>query len=182
MSTKEIEQLIEKYEEGLTDIKEELALREFFMGGDVPAHLKHYREIFGYFNGQKRETLPGPDFDHAFETKILMATEESPVVAMFPNRGRIAYISSIAAGVLLVVGLFFTFLTGLPEREQEGKTMTYNDTEFDNARQALMLVSVNLNSGLEQVQRLDAFDKAMHNMELFNKFYQYQPININPDK
>ena len=45
-----------------------------------------------------------------------------------------------------------------------------------------MMVSANLNTGLKQVERFRIVDKAMKNMQIFNKFYQYQTIIINPDE
>jgi hypothetical protein len=53
---------------------------------------------------------------------------------------------------------------------------------YTDASEALLLVSGNLNHGLKHVEQLHMVDKAMKNMELFNKFYQYQPVIINPDE
>jgi hypothetical protein len=182
MNIKEIENLIEKYEAGATSRLEETAMQDFFRNGDIPDHLKIYRELFACYACDQQESLPNPEFEKQFEASI-SATGADPIVVPFPTRrSRITYISSLAAGVLLVIGLFFTFRNDLVKRDAMNASLASREMIFSDASQALLLVSVNLNTGLNQVQRITAFDKALHNMELLNKFYQYQPIIINPDE
>ena len=53
---------------------------------------------------------------------------------------------------------------------------------FTEANEALMIFSSNFNAGLKQMEHLNMVNKAMNNLQLFNRFYQYQTIIINPDE
>jgi len=56
MELARIENLLEKYFEAATTIKEEAVLKEFFAQEEVPAHLLKYKEMFNYFNDSALET------------------------------------------------------------------------------------------------------------------------------
>jgi hypothetical protein len=54
----EIEQLLEKYFEGLTTSEEEAMLRRFFTSGNVPANLMMYKPLFAYFDNEIKKSKP----------------------------------------------------------------------------------------------------------------------------
>jgi hypothetical protein len=181
MNTREIEALIEKYYEGETSLDEERILREFFSGPGVPGHLATHSAMFAWFDSE----LDTAAEDAAFEAKMdaLLSSEDqgTPVVPFRRDRGRILYFSGIAASVLLVVGLFFTFRQDVFKAGQRDRMAVNTQAAYAEASEALLIVSSNLNNGLKVMGRLEAMDKAMKNLQLFNKFYQYQSIIINPD-
>lgn len=74
MDYKDIEQLLERYWQCETSPEEEAALRAFFLGKDVPAHLLRYKSLFVYQQKQ-REIRLGDDFDARILARI-----EKPVV------------------------------------------------------------------------------------------------------
>ena len=98
------------------------------------------------------------------------------------NRSRFVYITGIAATILLLIGLFFTYRQDVFKGKQSVKNSFDRELAYTEASEALLIVSSNLNTGLKQVSRLQMVDKAMKNIQLFNKFYQYQTIIINPDQ
>ncbi len=182
MNTSEIEALLDKYYEGTTTIIEEQILRDFFIRQDIPAHLMQHQPLFAYFADMQKIEYD----DQAFKQTLLGELSGNPdqpvVVEMHPNRGRLRLISTIAASILLLIGLFFTFQHDIFKGTLTLSTKAVPEMAYADASEALMLVSGNLNNGLKQVERLEMVDKAMKNMQLFSKFYQYQPIIINQDE
>jgi len=177
MNTKEIEKLLVKYEEGETTLQEEQQLKEFFYRPEVPEHLQSYRFIFHYFDATKKEKISDPDFELKTDKRLT----ETPVIRINLKRNRILYISSLAAGVLLVIGLFFTFRNDVFKKKAIKDPSTDPAYTYTEVQHALLIVSFNLNIGLDQFQRFKPIDKAMQNIQKISKFYQYQSIIINPD-
>ena len=182
MTTNEIEVLLERFFEGNTSLREEKVLRDFFNGQSVPDHLKLYQPLFTYFKEEVLEDIQDHDFEQKLTSLITDIPFDAPVVRKLPARRSFMFISSIAAGILLLIGLFFTikndvFKGKLTQTEQSAPEIAYAE-----ASEALMMVSGNLNQGLKHVERLKMVDKAMNNMQRFNKFYQVQSIIINPDE
>ncbi|MEI7724288.1 MAG: hypothetical protein WCK09_04240 [Bacteroidota bacterium] len=182
MTTNEIEVLLERFFEGNTSLREEKVLRDFFNGQSVPDHLKLYQPLFTYFKEEVLEDIQDHDFEQKLTSLITELPFDAPVVRKLPARRSFMFISSIAAGILLLIGLFFTikndvFKGKLTQTEQSAPEIAYAE-----ASEALMMVSGNLNQGLKHVERLKMVDKAMNNMQRFNKFYQVQSIIINPDE
>ena len=56
MELAKIENLLEKYFEAETSIKEEAILKEYFSQDEVPEHLNQYKDLFGFFNESSHET------------------------------------------------------------------------------------------------------------------------------
>ena len=76
MDYKYIEQLLERYFQCETTLKEEEILRSFFSQDDVPVWLAEYKALFDYESMQ--EQILGDDFD---ERVMALIEKESPVKA-----------------------------------------------------------------------------------------------------
>jgi hypothetical protein len=105
----------------------------------------------------------------------------TPVVRMAGIRRRILVASAIAAGFLILAGLFFTLRHDLVNRKLNHPGGPEAEIAMVNAREALLMVSGNLNHGLRQAEKIRSVEKAFDELQHFNKFYQYQPIIINQD-
>jgi len=181
MNTSRIETLLGKFYEGTTTLEEEGELASFFGGNEVPEHLRPHQPLFAFYAGEQKvemkEPVPG-----LFPFAQSPAHEAAPQVErMHQYRRRLLLIGSVAAGLLILAGLFFTY-----QYDQSGRMPKKSGTAdlrlaYADTREALILVSANLNTGLRQVERLQMVDRAMKNIQLFNKFYQYQSAIINPD-
>jgi hypothetical protein len=182
MTTSEIEALLEKFYEGDTTLREEKVLRDFFLGENVPEHLKSHQSMFTYFSAEQRVEIPDLNFEQKLAGQFPEEAFEVPVIRMHNNRYRLSYVTAIAASVLLFIGLFFTFQKEMFNKSPELSGTPSPELVYADASQVLLLVSGNLNHGLQQVEKLQVVEKAMTNMQLFNKFYQYQTIIINPDE
>ncbi len=187
MNLKEIEELLEKFYEGRTTAAEESQLKDFFMSGEVPPQLSEHAELFRYYAKAGKEELQDPEF----ESRLLSAIQERPAILGYPGRRKLFSITSIAAGILLLAGLIFTFRNDVFKRSSKNTINT--EIAYLQAKNALAMLSSNLNTGLEQaqklgnfqlgikeVQKLQAFQRGIDQMNKFSKFYQYQQIIINP--
>ena len=182
MNTREIEVLLEKYYEGDTSLNEEKLLRDFFSTKEVPAHLKSHQALFAFFNEQQRQEIGAAGSGKKVFLQPTEQSSEEQVAAISPNRRRFLYIAGIAATVLLLISMFFTLQYDIFKNKNVPLISGKTELAYNQASEALLVVSSGLNTGLIQVSRLKAVDKAMKNMQLFHKFYQYQPIIINPDE
>jgi hypothetical protein len=182
MNTSGIETLLGKYYEGNTSLQEEKILRDFFMDKDVPAHLKLHQPLFTYCGEEQQEEIRTRDFEKKLTAQLTHEVSEIPVVHMGPARNRLVYLTGIAASIVLLAGLFFTFQYEVFKGSKNSTGNPDREIAYANATEALMMVSGNLNNGLKQVEHLQMLEKAMDDMQLFNKFYQAQTIIINPDE
>jgi hypothetical protein len=176
MNSREIEKLLMKFYEGGTTLAEEEKIREFFLSEEIPPHLSSDAELFLGMAGASGEKIGDPSFEEEFLSRI----DTTPVVHIDSRRNRVLYISGIAAGILLLTGLFFTFRNDIYQRsaneELQDPVAAYAQT-----RKALMLVSSNLNTGLDKILYLSEFSKGMENVQKISAFYKHQTIIINPD-
>jgi len=190
MNTKEIEDLLEKYYEGLTSLEEEKQLCEFFLEDIVPSYLAPYADLFRSFAESRQEEISDPEF----EEKFLKAIEETPVISMYSKKRRLIYITGLAAGVLLLIGLFFTFTKDVFTKPPKN-TITNPDLAYAETQKALLMLSENFHTGISQIEKLQAFDKGIEQLQnlqrfdqgilqvqKFSEFYKFQKLVFNPDE
>lgn len=151
MKKEEIDSLLKKYYEGTSTEEDEKTLKDFFNWEDVPAGYEADREIFRYFTHSSKIPTPSDDF----EERIISSLGRPGSKTRSINRIILA-VSGIAAGVLIIIGLWFL----LPER---GIRDTYSDPQIAYAETLKILygVSEKLNSGaaaLEPVAKMNLND------------------------
>lgn len=181
MNTSEIEDLLEKYYAGETSLQEEKSLKEYFLNSEVPDTLKSHKQMFSLFNRESRQEISNPGFDQKISGLLGESLVNTPVIKIHHHKSRFLFITSIAASILILIGLFFTLSEDFLKKDTIYISESH-DMAYAEANEALLIVSSNLNAGLKQVERLQMVDKAMKNLQLFNKFYQCQSIIINPDE
>ena len=190
MNTKEIEDLLARYFEGETTLEEEMQLHDFFYSDIVPPHLAAYTEMFRAFDEAAKERMP----DAEFEQKFLRAIGETSVRPMHSRTKTLLFITSLAAGVVILVGFLFAYKHDLLSKYPKN-TITNPDLAYAETQKALLLLAGNFSTGITQVQKFQAFDKGMEqvkNLQSFDKgiqqvrkfsdFYKFQNLIINPDE
>jgi len=184
MKREELNKLLEKYYDGNTSEAEELSLRNFFCGDDIPAGYEAEKEIFRYYSGFEKipETSPG------FEKKILEAVDMNIGRSQILRKRRfVLSLVSSAASVLILTGTYLFFL------HRAGPRDTFSDPQLAYAETMKILynVSSRINHGtlpLNSLGRMhdfssksfEAFDRSAILIEEKMKNLEYirKAINI----
>ncbi|MDE0536361.1 MULTISPECIES: hypothetical protein [unclassified Tenacibaculum] len=124
MELANIEKLLEKYLDAETTLQEEKMLQEYFTSNNVAPHLQEYSMMFGYFKQSKDET---------FTQTIQLKPEKTKKNWKW---------LSVAASVVLLFSVFI----GNEEYQKYQQRK-----QFAQIKEALQLVSVNLNKGNEAI-------------------------------
>ena len=135
MELGKIEKLLDKYFEAATTVAEENMLRDYFNNQEVAPHLEKYAPLFSYLSHAKEERF----------------TKQVPLK---PRTYYYRWIS-VAAAVILGIGIYFGPETYRDYQEQREAEFVYNET-----RKALSLLASNLERGTEKVAYLNEFEQA----------------------
>jgi hypothetical protein len=151
-----IEELIEKYNNAETTLKEEGQLKVYFASDNVAPHLEQYKPLFQYFSESKKEQY----------------TKDVPLNT---KKTRLYQWISVAAVAVLMLGLLIPQVIGPSQEELKNREIamaTYDKTmealslisigmnEGKQQLNSLVLVSDNLNQGIEKAGRLSEFSKT----------------------
>ncbi|XRE44871.1 hypothetical protein ACIVBQ_003075 [Tenacibaculum discolor] len=120
MELANIEKLLDKYLDAETTLQEEQTLQEYFTSNNVAPHLQEHSMMFGYFKQSKDETF----------TKTIQLKPEK-------TKKNWKWLS-VAASVVL---LFSVFMGNEEYKKYQQRK------QFAQIKEALQLVSVNLNKG-----------------------------------
>lgn len=177
MNTREIKETIGRYFEGETTLDEERRLREYFLKEDVPVELAGYKRMFSLFGEERQTGISDTAFSEKLDAKLQAG--EGKTIPMVSLRSKRIYYASLAATLLLLIGIAAAIVwnMNLDRKEFAAKQLAY-----EQAREALMIVSSNMNSGIAQVQYLRAFDKGMEKIRMFSRFYEYQTLIVQPER
>ena len=172
MDQKKIKALLSDYYQGETSREDEDALMNYFLNSQVPAELEVDRLFFISLNESARGEIP----DGQFEEKLFAAIEEQGLKN--DRKGIITKllitVSGIAAGILILAGSYFLLI----EKQIEDRFLvteehsTIDDTQiaYNEARDALLLVSQVMNKGTGQLVALSRMTDATRELAMINKF------------
>lgn len=121
-----IEQLLERYFEGVTSTEEERTLRRFFTSGNIPDNLMMYKPLFAYFENEIKkaktdvvdatdQSVPGKDGSLPEGTTMTqiqppessLSGKEKETQSTSNHRNLILWLSGVAACAVLLIGTFF---------------------------------------------------------------------------
>ena len=103
MDYKYINQLLDRYWQGLTSVEEEHILHAFFSQESIPAELKPYQLLFAYEAKETTDDVLGEDFDRKLMAKI--ADQKTVKARVIPLSQRLRPIFKAAAMVAIVLTL-----------------------------------------------------------------------------
>lgn len=137
MELKVIEDLLEKYLEGETSVKEEEQLKEYFTSGEVAPHLEAYRPMFGYFAQAKTQRFSGK-------------------VTYSSGRRKVYSWVAVAASILILLGVV------TQQDNPSHEFGTYEDPELalQETKEALKMISRYMNTGTEELAYIEEFNSA----------------------
>ena len=126
-----IEQLLEKYDNGETTLQEEQQLKSYFSQETVAPHLEMYKPLFTYFLVNQQEQF----------------TKDVPLKS---NRTNLYKWISVAAVAVLMLGVYFN----RPISQEE--LGTYEDPEmaYNEVKKSLQMISTHLNKGASSINYL----------------------------
>ncbi len=140
-----IEELLEKYENGETTLKEEQQLKNYFSQETVAPHLEMYKPMFTYFLVNKQEQ---------FTKDIPLKTKK-----VFNYKW-----ISVAAVAVLMLGIYF-------ETSFNNDLGTYEDPQlaFNDFSKSMKMISSQFNKGASTVSYLNEVDKGTSALGYLNE-------------
>ncbi|MCF6351006.1 MAG: hypothetical protein L3J23_08275 [Flavobacteriaceae bacterium] len=138
MELHRIENLLDKYFDSNTTIKEEDMLKEYFVKNDVPSHLQDYKAMFIYFTQNKKEISSKP-----IQVKIKK------------NIWRVNWLMTAVAALLFFVAIY-KFLPKSPtDVELKEAQIAFNETQ-----KIFQLIANNLNKGNNAIAYLNEYENT----------------------
>jgi hypothetical protein len=172
MEPERIQDLLAEFYEGNTSREEEALLMDFFMHSDLPEGMEADRMLFLSLADAANEEIPDKDFD---EKIIALLSEPEEKKAIVKMKGFIYSVSGIAASILLLLGMYFF----IAERQSDVIISEYSEYTIDEAqlayeeaRNALLLISHVMNTGTRELEPLSRISDAAGELSVMNRFYQ----------
>lgn len=151
MELKNIESLLEKYEEGQTTLQEEAQLKHYFTTETVAPHLEVYRSLFTYFESNKQ--LP--------YQRLLPTTRSTSI--------RYRWFASAA-----VVAIMFSAFMTLSSRDQFIKLSNEEQFAYNETLKAFDLISNQMHKAKIPLNALNtvsnSFEKGQQNIVFLEEF------------
>jgi hypothetical protein len=141
MDLQTVEILLEKYFEGTTSIDEEKQLKAYFTSQDVAPHLEHYRNLFGYFKTEK---------EIEFDKKLPLQPSKQPKVKWI----------GIAASFIILFGMAWFFFHDNTKKPNDLGTFNNPEEAFQATQEALLLLSNEVNQGVEGIAVLKQYEET----------------------
>ncbi len=133
-----IEDLLDRYFEGMTSLEEERRLRRFFQQADLPDHLVPYQPFFRELDAAAEES-PGEDFDARLTERLQQSRPH--LSAHHPWGARLA---RVAALLLLALGAWW--LVPRPTGPQpQAQAIDWSRYEPESPEEALRITLQALN-------------------------------------
>lgn len=121
MTEENLKYLIDKYYNGTASDEEELLLKEFFNGNDIPEGYEEEKSLFRFYSASGEIPEPSPDFEDRLLKRIDKEDRRTPE---FSFRRYLLPALSAAAVVILLIGTFFVLRNNNEEYD------TYKDPKM----------------------------------------------------
>jgi len=168
MDFKKLEDLLEKYWMGDTDLHQESELRKYLLHPDLPEKYNKEALLFRYFEEERnleleKESMEGihPERD-LMENKSVKFPSRSNRIKNYSLLKMAAVISTIAVSSILIVNQF--------DREIESTeiiTDTFDNPEkaYEETKKALLLLSAKFGKGRKQVEKISIFSESQEKVQ-----------------
>lgn len=140
MELSKIDKLLERYENGRTSLAEEKSLREYFLNGDVPPHLRPYQLMFLYSAKEGKESL-----------------QEKP---QLQSKNKSFAWASVAAILIIALGIFFYNDSSRMLNENDLGTISDQELALEKTKETLNMVSQFMNEGTADLVYLKEFNNT----------------------
>ena len=160
MDYEQIKNLLNKYWACETDAAEEQLIRKYFSEqANLLPELEKERHLFGYYSNEAKSPVAGEDLTQKLKQSWL---EEPPVIRLPVWKRVLKYAAIIIP--LVVAGYLFYHDEPQDAHMLYTKEDTFKDSEeaIAETEKALMILSKNLNDGLEKAQSIKVFSEPVH--------------------
>lgn len=154
-----IKKLLERFYEGESTLTEEQELLDYFSQEPVPDELLPDKELFEAMRSTSGKPVDVPE---SLNERILSAIDEVDEKEVRVRRVSWLSLSGLAAGLLVLLGIYFMFLREEPSRNLIAED-TYEDPmmAYREAKKALSFVSYKFNQGTGELQPLKEVNETM---------------------
>ncbi len=169
MDQKRIEILLQKFYNGESSLEEERILQEFFSDAEkVPQKFRAEREQFMLYHEVNSEAMPSKDFLESLESMI---DSQSVKEIKLTSRRRLYRIASLAASIILFVGIYFAFMKIRTPRQTPVLADTYKNPEiaYQETQKVLYYVSEKLNQGTGELKNFSRLNEPAEQLKSFKK-------------
>ncbi|WP_100614825.1 hypothetical protein [Confluentibacter citreus] len=140
-----IEELLEKYENGETSLKEEQQLKNYFSQETVEPHLEIYKPMFAYFLVNQQEQ---------FTKDVPLSTKK-----VFNYKW-----ISVAAVVVIMLGIYLKSTI-----HNDLGTIQDPELAFNEVSKSLEMISKSFNKGTSTIGYLEEYDKGASTLGYLNE-------------
>ena len=175
MKSDQIRELLEKYYQGTTSLKEEKQLRDQFVSGDYPPEFSVEAGPFLCFAKAAKERIPDPELDREIE-KLLRSL---PASVARRRKKRIPWM--VAASVLLLGGLVFS-LRHINPRGVETASITNPQAAYAQVFNLMQSLSGKLDTPFAEANCLNRLNTRSNSLASISNLYTVQKFNNHPDE
>jgi hypothetical protein len=169
MDIKQLRKLLQKYYNGETTLKEENALRKYFLESPVTdEEFRSEREQFIMLDKLEKQDVPVKDFEKKLEALI----DNQKVIYPVFKRSKIwLQIAAVAASVLIIFGVYnsIKYLTGKPAYED---TIDDPYLAYEETKKTLLYISEKLNYGTRELENIDKLNNSVQKLRTVSKLNQ----------
>jgi hypothetical protein len=169
MDLKKIEILLQRFYNGESTLEEESFLREFFSDRDnVPENLRAEQEHFMIYRDAMDAESPSDDFFNRLEDLI---DDQSDKEIRLTRRRRLYQVFSIAASIILFVGIYITVVNIRAPKPETVIADTYKNPQlaYEETQKVLLYVSEKLNQGTGQLKNFSKLNEPVEQLKSFKK-------------
>ena len=166
--------LLEKYIESETSLAEEQQLLELFRSGDYPPEFENEANLVRYFAWEVSERKKYPEFERELKKR------EDSIPVMLPRYRRISRTTwMVAASIILLGGLLFTFRHEFPGYQKEASNKVKYKTH-DQSSKVMMLMYCTLISPDGKDCYKNVSQGAAQSLAIFHNLNNFQVCNTKP--
>ncbi|MBL4709144.1 MAG: hypothetical protein JKY48_11975 [Flavobacteriales bacterium] len=152
MSEAPIKDILERYYEGETTLKEEKQLVDFFSQESIPAELKSEQISFLFYQTTKQERIES-------DVLNLESIKESPT-KIISIRPLIKRFITVAASLVIISGAYYFI-----QKPSSNKHITYTEVSesqmaYLETKKALLLISQKLNKGTKNLDKISKLNEV----------------------
>jgi len=168
MDFKKLDDLLEKYWEGETDLGQESALRRYLQHPDLPEKFKKEALLFKYYEEERKSRFENESMEDILlekdlvEKRIIKYPATLKSIRSYSFLKMAAVISLIAVSTILIVNHF--------DREIKPTAMvtdTFDNPEkaYEETKKALLLLSSKFGKGRKQVEKISIFSESQEKVQ-----------------